>query len=411
MQAMNILVIGNGFDLAHGLPTGYQDFLAFCKMLIAVYSTNENKDADEVWQALDINLKSGDNTRRLQFKFQELFSQSTKEGKKYKTKTIYDELYDEIENNFWIQYFLQNVKYQKENWIDFESEISSVIQDIDADMEKNNLQLDDNVIIESNSYVERFFHTRLAGGALDFGQGIDIITFKEIRDILYKDLNRLIRAFEIYLLEYVEKIETEKKSPQIQMLGIDHVLSFNYTHTYEKYYRKSGITYDYIHGETKNDSTLETNNIVLGIDEYLPKKKRNKKIDFITFKKYYQRIYKETGNKYKNWVYEIKESGREIENKLRSSYPIQIPYVKFPCRHHLYIFGHSLDVTDKDILRDLILNDNVSTTIYYHNKEVMGQQIANMVKLIGQDELIRRTGGGTKTIEFKQQQDMVVKSK
>lgn len=26
---MNILVIGNGFDLAHGLPTKYTDFLGF----------------------------------------------------------------------------------------------------------------------------------------------------------------------------------------------------------------------------------------------------------------------------------------------------------------------------------------------------------------------------------------------
>lgn len=71
-----------------------------------------------------------------------------------------------------------------------------------------------------------------------------------------------------------------------------------------------------------------------------------------------------------------------------------------PPRHNLYIFGHSLDVTDKDILRDLILNDNVHTTIYYHDKDTMGQQIANLVKVIGQDELIKRTGGSTKTIEF-----------
>lgn len=27
---MNILIIGNGFDLAHGLPTKYTDFLEFC---------------------------------------------------------------------------------------------------------------------------------------------------------------------------------------------------------------------------------------------------------------------------------------------------------------------------------------------------------------------------------------------
>lgn len=30
---MNILVIGNGFDLAHGLPTKYRDFLEFVKVI------------------------------------------------------------------------------------------------------------------------------------------------------------------------------------------------------------------------------------------------------------------------------------------------------------------------------------------------------------------------------------------
>ncbi len=59
-------------------------------------------------------------------------------------------------------------------------------------------------------------------------------------------------------------------------------------------------------------------------------------------------------------------------------------------RHNLYIFGHSLDITDKDILCDLILNDNVYTTIFYHNKDVMGQQIVNLVKVIGQEELIKK---------------------
>ena len=43
--------------------------------------------------------------------------------------------------------------------------------------------------------------------------------------------------------------------------------------------------------------------------------------------------------------------------------------------------------------------------IFYLNKDVMGQQIANLVKVIGQDELIRRTG--ERNIEFKQQSDMI----
>lgn len=78
-----------------------------------------------------------------------------------------------------------------------------------------------------------------------------------------------------------------------------------------------------------------------------------------------------------------------------------------PPRHNLYFFGHSLDITDKDILRDLILTENVHITIFYHNKDAMGQQIANLVKVIGQNELVRRTGGSTRTIEFKKQQDMI----
>lgn len=100
----------------------------------------------------------------------------------------------------------------------------------------------------------------------------------------------------------------------------------------------------------------------------------------------------------------MKSSGKNYEERIKM--------------HELYIFGHSLDVTDKDILRDLILNDNVNTTIYYHKtydksgkddngRNDLGSKIANLIKVIGQDELIRRTGGSTKTIEFKLQQDMV----
>ena len=63
--------------------------------------------------------------------------------------------------------------------------------------------------------------------------------------------------------------------------------------------------------------------------------------------------------------------------------------------------SHSLDITDREVLRDLILNDNVQTVIFYMDKQDYGRKIANLVKVIGQDELIRRTGGMTKTITFK----------
>ena len=40
---MNILVIGNGFDLAHDLPTRYWDFLMFIKAIREVGSFEKEK--------------------------------------------------------------------------------------------------------------------------------------------------------------------------------------------------------------------------------------------------------------------------------------------------------------------------------------------------------------------------------
>ncbi|WP_302812270.1 AbiH family protein, partial [Phascolarctobacterium faecium] len=45
---MNIILIGNGFDLAHGLPTTYTDFLTFLKRINTppVKPTNFNPDLE-----------------------------------------------------------------------------------------------------------------------------------------------------------------------------------------------------------------------------------------------------------------------------------------------------------------------------------------------------------------------------
>ena len=59
-----------------------------------------------------------------------------------------------------------------------------------------------------------------------------------------------------------------------------------------------------------------------------------------------------------------------------------------------------MDVTDRDIIREFILADRVQTTIFYLDRTDYGKKITNLVKVIGQDELIRRTGGKTKTITF-----------
>lgn len=399
---MNILVIGNGFDLAHGLPTKYTDFLEFIKVIKQAVSKDKLSGID--WGNTDIKVQNllKSNKGKVQ---ENLFS----------NRQMWKDL---INNNIWLKYFQQCNINKKENWIDFESEISEVIQSVDKDM--HNHDIDDAIENISSDFLMDY-HTRRDTKYIVAAQTIqedlpEGITYKEIRNRLLDDLNRLIRALEIYLCDYIEKLVIEKKSPDIEGLEVDFILSFNYTHIFSKLYNVSSQSkkavadpFDYIHGETDISNSIETNNMVLGIDEYLGKKRRNKDIEFIAFKKYYQRIYKQTGSKYKKWMETIKAQAQQIDDTIKNQYPVQIPYDKIPNKfiNRLYIFGHSLDVTDRDILRDLILHDNVYTTIFYHSKEAMGQQIANLVKVIGQDELIRRTGGSTKTIEFKLQQNMV----
>lgn len=125
---MNILVIGNGFDLAHGLPTNYSDFLTFCRMIKEVYSIEQNGNENQVWDDLGIELKQAKNTERFKKLFFQMYSISHESENCIKTDTNYDEFYENIKDNAWLEYFLNRSSYRGDNWIDLETEMSEVIE-------------------------------------------------------------------------------------------------------------------------------------------------------------------------------------------------------------------------------------------------------------------------------------------
>ncbi len=384
---MNILLLGNGFDLAHGLPTRYVDFLEFLRLV--------KKEINYVLGfGKEIEFRYGANTIKVVIQIDEW------------RELIYD--------NTWIEYFLSLDTYINENWIDFESEISRVIQIIDGVKESivRTEKLPSLTTYKQKTLSDIIKAKSNEDGTIRTVKEV-VMNEKQIDDFVSEleiDLKKLIRALELYLEHVVNKIECTTISPdiwramqcnEINCKGVGKILSFNYTQTFSKYYSDINIyEYDYIHGRVQNNSDLENNNMVLGIDEYLPPERKNEDITFIRFKKFFQRIHKQTGCDYKEWLEEIQCDARKFEEYTND----ESEYT-----HRLYIFGHSLDVTDKDVLCALILNDNVMTTIFYRNKEQYGQQIANLVKVIGQDELIKRTGGKTRTIYFKKQDDMITR--
>lgn len=370
---MNVLVIGNGFDLAHGLPTSYMKFLEFIE---------KYKEYNDYYM--------------IKYDFTNIaaYFKNLKENR----SDIYNEINNLINNNRWIHHFLmlkdKKLLENKQTWIDFESEISKVIQTLD----KIKRSFKNDSYSEWNQVKLDEYEFEVLHDIFDFDRKLDIVNrfllLKEIESItikLVEDLNKLIRCLEIYLDDYVSNkyFETLKKKEFITNLKIDKILSFNYTNTYKRLYGSSHIEFNYIHGMVNRKHDLNSCDLILGIDEYLDDNEKNRYVDFIQFKKFYQRIYKSTSCIYKEWLETFEMYKKELP-KLRQML-------------NIYFIGHSLDVTDKDILKELILHEGANTTIYYHNQEALSRLITNLVKVIGEDELISRTGGYRGSIKFKQQ--------
>jgi len=366
---MNILVIGNGFDLAHGLPTTYGDFLKYVEAFNRLKNSQENLNSQY-------------------YSYFQLLKTSKSD--------IYNELDKLITNNIWLRYFIniyeKRIIEEKNGWIDFESEIATVIQALDA----ARLTLNEQFKTGNNrAHMEQWQLNILQPVFSDDGKIPDnrYIEFEKTavgikKERAINDLNRLTRCLEIYLSDYIS-IDNCKHLKDIAELEIDKVLSFNYTNTYKLLYDKSNsnVEYDFIHGQADISKDVNSCELVLGIDEYLSGDEKNKDNEFIQFKKFYQRIYKGTGCNYIDWLNKRNNTGKTMP-KLGST------------DLNIYIYGHSLDVTDADILWRLIMEKGAKTTIFYHKKESMGSQIANLVKVIGEEELIKRTDGRNRTIVF-----------
>ena len=74
-------------------------------------------------------------------------------------------------------------------------------------------------------------------------------------------------------------------------------MNFNYTNTYERTYsiNEEKPKVFHVHGECNAGKTMEDNNMVLGIDEYLKDERKDIHTNFSIFKKFVQRIRKRTG--------------------------------------------------------------------------------------------------------------------
>lgn len=357
----NILVLGNGFDLYHGLPTRYGDFLDFIKNWNLFYSEYKNLVSNnpsnvkpEFIQLINYNINE-ENMKKLAG-FNEIYNNKNIES--------FNSL---IKSNSWIEYLLES-SYRNKGWIDFENEIEDVIlyfkQVISYVNKGTKPPIHNDKMNIFKKYIEYGNFTQYSGHRVisNYMNG-RVVDAKSVLNDLINELNDLILCLNIYLLEFVNNMKELKLSPDIDKLKISKIISFNYTNTYEKIYKhdKDLLDIHHLHGEIGNE-----NNMVLGMKD---DKIEENELDYVYFFKYFQRLQKKTGNSYKKW---INQSDNPANN--------------------FFIFGHSLDESDKDILKDIIkAKDTLQVTIFYRDQLEMEKFIINLIKILGKDNIIRYT--------------------
>lgn len=385
---MNMLIIGNGFDLAHGRPTAYSDFLQFLEYILSAKRHQGNKSQFQA--VLDDKCKCPAVKDYILSSFDT--RQNAGKGAVWNTNAAVQELYDCLNKNVWYGYFQQLHKKNKmcgKSWIDFEGEIRKIIEYLDRkDIDVYSKLSDSKNIFDGIASPIFDFYSNLDFSEYNQANNIDpsANTYFDFIEKTYQDLEKLIRCLEIYLDACAVKMPVRYCSPDIQRLRIDSVLSFNYTSIPADIY-PSLTNIHYIHGCAKADRPAAENNMVLGVNEYWDGPEKDTRTNFNLYKKFVQRIIKETGIDYKNTLNKMSAgAGRGPDN--------------------IYIFGHSLDITDGDILREVMLTKGVVTTIFYRNKQQQANQIANLSRVLGQDELLERTFSTSPAIIFKRQAEM-----
>lgn len=357
---MNILVIGNGFDLEHGLETKYTQFLNFVESFRSV-SSNE------------AIMKSGGLMNTAKEKYEKM------DGMLFESPEIGEEFGRIVKRNHWIDYFISRRNDIGEDWIDFESEIFAYLDQLRS-------------------------------------------WSKEEKKMLLDDLYSLIRALEIYLDYHVFMRGVPDKSPIIDQFKADHIVNFNYTSTYERVYEGiEKLNIDYVHGRADCNRDAKMNNMVLGIRVFEDEEKQDRYMDFC---KFYQRVLKDSSDyRTEQWIKSIEEDYDRFKAYMVQSKDLAIAntvdidepekeYSEYLSRatsmeemvkthfspSRIAFFGHSMDPTDAHIIKPMLMCNGADKMIYYRNVEQKESEIKNILKIISREEFEKRVS--SKNIVF-----------
>lgn len=411
----NILLIGNGFDLALGYKTSYKDFYKFlivAYQLIFLSKLNivriENIDQKNLKCKLEyVEINNG-----LSYK---LVSRSNKDKfyydfitKNYKNDDLIQIYNCIIQKDSILNYIVKGIYQQifklKYNPLDVSSELLKNIRIVNSKLlyKKNAsnsfgsidykpfLQLFDSIMQKKSFFddvIEQLSNSSsnnwcdLEKTVREYAEVINSKKdkSKESIDLIISSLDDLCNILKKYLenetLDKNDITHTDKYCYSFQNLCFfNNVINFNYTHTVEKFAnndlnlkkfpffdRSEAEPYpaffnriSFIHGSISSDK------IVLGYSEPL-----GEDTAFVEWEKFYQRITKRTCNKYLEWLNED---------------------------FTIVCLGYSFSIPDSDVIKYILLSEHLKQcVIFAKDGEAQKSTVKNLVSILGREKLLELT--------------------
>ena len=369
---MNRLVlIGNGFDLAHGLKTSYEDFIYWYwkQRILNLYQETTNISNDSLCK-----LSKLQNGSWSEFVFYNLNSLKNSDGKDiygYLTRhskdfeitctPFFNKIIKGIETKGWVdienEYYRLLTEYALSN--DSSSKIASLNKELYYIQEKLIEYL--SIINQGNAETKECIKKKIYAPIK--AQDISVEASKTIQEYVKWWSERQRDAWERKLYEYgisgsksynyIYDIEDFKKGtlqhtdyPELFMLpDCIMLLSFNYTKTAQEYLQKNKHNFmlNYIHG------TIETpSSVIFGYGDELDDK------------------YKQIQNLNNN---ECLQNVKTIKYQEADNYRNVLAFVE-SAPFQVYIMGHSCGNSDRTLLNTLFEHKNcISIKPFYYIKE------------------------------------------
>ena len=359
-MADTILILGNGFDIAMGRKTKYTDFIEFEKQLFS----NPDERLQEFLEVKNIRIEKYRDNLYLKF----INDNKDKLGENWSNLEIMiSQLADAI------LFFKENSKVLSECiGSDYYPYFNDVLEDT------NNYT--------AKRYVAKVFEDEILDEELDNYK--KELFIENLNELFLDQLDLLIELLEIYL-SYLDYIDFEIRGIEARPTALDairylshtYVLNFNYTNTSGYLFGTSDMLTHFIHGRIDLERTFNRiNTMVFGIED----KENNINSDLIPYQKYYQRVVKETGNKFEEFFRQtIQFPDNDFESYITSK--------------NIIIFGHSVDPLDKEIFQKCFELAEKGEYLYrfiftYYDESAKRSIIKNLAIILGKEKLVELTG-------------------